>query len=220
VFFIQPDQLDTPRVVVNASNQAVWKWDSAPFGETTANERPTPSIATNFAFNLRFPGQQFDAETALHYNYFRDYEPSVGRYVQSDPIGLEGGINAFVYADDPLQELDLFGLKKSGGKTGKSSGNSNSTPGPCVVYAIRSGNGLYKVGESCRGSNRKELKRRCESQARKLGKTTGIVHRCIVSPAIPCSKGTIKRIEGFFRDLFRKCGCKLPGNNEHKKGKK
>ncbi|MGI0015700.1 MAG: RHS repeat-associated core domain-containing protein, partial [Nitrososphaera sp.] len=48
--------------------------------------------------NLRFPGQYFDAETGLHYNYFRDYDPSLGRYIQSDPIGLASGLNAYVYA--------------------------------------------------------------------------------------------------------------------------
>ena len=52
-----------------------------------------------FAFNLRFPGQYYDAETGLHYNYFRDYDPSVGRYVESDPIGLEGGSNTYRYAN-------------------------------------------------------------------------------------------------------------------------
>ncbi len=60
VYFVQPDHLDTPRVVVNAANQPVWRLDSAPFGDTAANEQPTASLAA-FQFNLRFPGQQFDA---------------------------------------------------------------------------------------------------------------------------------------------------------------
>jgi RHS repeat-associated protein len=88
VYLIQPDHLDTPRVIVNAANQMVWRWDSAPFGDTNANEQPTASLAS-FQFNLRFPGQQFDAETGSHYNYFRDYEAATGRYLQSDPIGLD-----------------------------------------------------------------------------------------------------------------------------------
>ena len=63
------------------------------------------------AYNLRFPGQYYDSETALHYNYFRDYDPAIGRYVQSDPIGLRGGINTFGYVGArPLTALDVFGL--------------------------------------------------------------------------------------------------------------
>ena len=54
--------------------------------------------------NLRLPGQYFDEETGLHYNYFRDYDPSLGRYIESDPIGLEGGINTYLYVgNNPLK---------------------------------------------------------------------------------------------------------------------
>jgi RHS repeat-associated protein len=110
VFFVQPDHLDTPRVLVNASNQPVWKWDSAPFGDTLANEQPTASLAS-FQFNLRFPGQQFDAETGTHYNYFRDYEAGTGRYLQSDPIGFGGGLNTFGYSNhNSLRLYDRNGL--------------------------------------------------------------------------------------------------------------
>jgi RHS repeat-associated protein len=48
-----------------------------------------------FVYDLRFPGQYYDAETGLSYNYFRDYDPVVGRYVQIDPIGQHGGINTY-----------------------------------------------------------------------------------------------------------------------------
>jgi RHS repeat-associated protein len=64
-----------------------------------------------FTYNLRFPGQYFDAETETHYNYFRDYDPSLGRYVQSDPIGLKGGTNTFGYANgNPAGLSDRYGL--------------------------------------------------------------------------------------------------------------
>jgi hypothetical protein len=53
VFHVHPDHLDTPRIVVNAANQPVWRWDSAPFGHTAANQRPTAAIAADFRFNLR-----------------------------------------------------------------------------------------------------------------------------------------------------------------------
>ena len=65
--------------------------------------------------NLRFPGQYFDKETNLHYNYFRDYDPAIGCYIQSDPIGLAGGINTYLYATDPLTQTDPMGLMGRGG---------------------------------------------------------------------------------------------------------
>jgi RHS repeat-associated protein len=61
--------------------------------------------------NLRFPGQYFDAETGLNYNYYRSYWPLAGRYVQHDPIGLAGGLNPYLYADgNPLTNIDPLGL--------------------------------------------------------------------------------------------------------------
>ena len=64
-----------------------------------------------FSYNLRFPGQYFDAETGKHYNYFRDYDPAIGRYIESDPIGLNAGTNTFSYvAGAPLRYSDRLGL--------------------------------------------------------------------------------------------------------------
>lgn len=112
VYFVHPDHLDTPRVVVNALNQPVWRWDSAPFGDTAANEQPSGGLPA-FTFNLRFPGQQYDRETGTHYNYFRDYEPGSGRYVQSDPIGLNDGFAIYSYTrQDPIAYFDVSGLKR------------------------------------------------------------------------------------------------------------
>ncbi|WP_375136032.1 RHS repeat-associated core domain-containing protein [Nitrosomonas oligotropha] len=62
--------------------------------------------------NLRFPGQYFDKETNLHYNYFRDYDPRIGRYLESDPIGLMGGLKTFGYGElNPLSNIDAEGLR-------------------------------------------------------------------------------------------------------------
>jgi len=111
IYYIHTDHLNTPRVISNTAQQVVWRWDSTePFGDSLPNENP--SALGNFTCNLRFPGQYFDKETNLHYNYFRDYDPAMGRYIQSDPIGLEGGINTYSYVDsNPLLDSDADGLQ-------------------------------------------------------------------------------------------------------------
>jgi len=111
LFYVHPDHLGTPRAITRPSDNAlVWSWPNTdPFGGNAPEENP--SGAGSFAFNLRFPGQYFDAETGLHYNYFRDYDPGIGRYVQSDPIGLRGGINTYGYVGSkPLDSSDPTGL--------------------------------------------------------------------------------------------------------------
>uniref|UniRef100_UPI00137B1350 RHS repeat domain-containing protein n=1 Tax=Steroidobacter cummioxidans TaxID=1803913 RepID=UPI00137B1350 len=87
-----------------------WRWDAEPFGGGTVNNNP--SGAGVFDFHLRFPGQIYVAETGLNYNYFRDYDPSTGRYAQSDPIGLGGGLNVYGYVNgNPVSFLDPQGLE-------------------------------------------------------------------------------------------------------------
>jgi len=109
--FVEPDSLDTPRAIVNATHQVVWRWDSAPFGDSLANENPAGLGA--LAYSLRFPGQQFDPETQTYYNVFRDYQPASGRYIQADPTGLESGTNPYAYLDGgPLDGSDDFGLAR------------------------------------------------------------------------------------------------------------
>ncbi|MCM5681571.1 type IV secretion protein Rhs [Schlegelella sp. S2-27] len=110
VYYIHVDHLNTPRMVRNQADQRRWRWMLAePFGSTAAENNPDG--LGNFTFNLRFPGQYFDQETGLHYNYFRDYDATVGRYVQSDPIGLAGGINTYVYTfNRPTAWTDALGL--------------------------------------------------------------------------------------------------------------
>jgi len=86
---------------------------------------------------MRFPGQRYDSASGLHYNYFRDYDPTTGRYTQSDPIGLAGGMATYGYAGgNPFFYLDSDGLAKfgKGGKGGKGERNhaakSTGTPNP------------------------------------------------------------------------------------------
>jgi RHS repeat-associated protein len=110
VFYVHTDQLNAPRRVTRPSDNGLrWRWDPTPFGEGAAVENPQ-SLGT-FKYYLRFPGQYYDVETGLHYNYFRDYDPAVGRYVESDPIGLNGGSNTYSYVrGSPLSRFDVFGL--------------------------------------------------------------------------------------------------------------
>jgi len=110
-FYVHTDQLNTPRRISRPSdNVIVWRWDSDPFGTTLAGQDPDGD-GTIFRYDLRFSGQYFDPETALNYNYFRDYDPAIGRYVQSDPIGLEGGINTYAYVFlNPISAIDPRGL--------------------------------------------------------------------------------------------------------------
>lgn len=112
VYYIHPDHLNTPRAITDEANNVVWRWDSDAFGSAPPDEDPG-ATGVLFVFNPRFPGQYFDAETGLHYNYRRDYDPGTGRYMQSDPIGLEGGINTYAYVDgDPLSYVDPDGLQR------------------------------------------------------------------------------------------------------------
>ena len=98
-------------MIVRASdNKIVWRWVGYdPFGAIQPLEDPAGLGA--FVYNLRFPGQAYDKESGLYYNYHRDYDPQTGRYIQSDPIGLRGGMNTFAYVgSNPLMSVDPLGL--------------------------------------------------------------------------------------------------------------
>ncbi|MDC8012030.1 RHS repeat-associated core domain-containing protein [Tahibacter soli] len=109
MLYIETDHLGTPRTVVDAATNAVkWRWDF--FGSAFGEHVPA-AIAGGVRLDARYPGQFFDAETRLNYNYFRDYEAAVGRYIESDPIGIFGGINTYAYAmAAPHGMIDPWGL--------------------------------------------------------------------------------------------------------------
>lgn len=122
-YAVHSDHLNTPRKLSNADGQPVWQWSYSAFGEDKptiaknrfANLDITPSPGTTSVsevkFNLRYPGQYADEESGLFYNGFRTYIPSIGRYTQGDPIGLDGGWNRFGYVSgDPLGMFDDDGL--------------------------------------------------------------------------------------------------------------
>jgi RHS repeat-associated protein len=103
IYYYYADHLGTPQSLTGSDQAVVWQAHHDLFGRASV----TTQAVVN---NLRFPGQYFDAETGLHYNYFRDYDPSIGRYIESDPIGLEGGLNTYLYAAaNPFRFTDPTG---------------------------------------------------------------------------------------------------------------
>ncbi|TLY51715.1 MAG: RHS repeat-associated core domain-containing protein, partial [Gammaproteobacteria bacterium] len=128
LYYVETDHLGTPRVVIQpgatpSADVVLWKWDF--FGSAFGTNQPSVQ-----GLNLRFPGQYFDSETGLNYNYFRDYEPGTGRYVESDPIGLRGGINTYAYVKgNSLKYADPEGLEGYGSWTYC---YQDGSPGPCA----------------------------------------------------------------------------------------
>jgi RHS repeat-associated protein len=114
IFLVHTDHLNTPRKVSRPSdNQLTWRWDADPFGTAAANQNPS-GLGT-FPYNLRFPGQYYDAETGLLQNWNREYDPIVGRYVESDPLGLRAGIDTYLYVRaNPISNGDPTGLLVQG----------------------------------------------------------------------------------------------------------
>ncbi len=104
IYYFHNDHLGTPQKLTDSTGAIVWAADYLPFGQADV------SIAT-VDNNLRFAGQYYDNETGLHYNYHRYYDPSVGRYLTPDPIGLAGGVNLYSYVqNDPVIFSDPLGL--------------------------------------------------------------------------------------------------------------
>jgi len=158
VYYFHTDHLGTPRVITNSAGTVAWQAAYHGFGHA---EVDVSSTITN---NLRFPGQYFDAETNLHYNWNRYYDPRTGRYLTPDPIGLEGGIDPYVYTEnDPVNYSDpegLLGLAvQAGGQSsmhwvvgglsvscgGVIGGSTTEGSGGCVLctFCLRIGPGLW-----------------------------------------------------------------------------
>jgi RHS repeat-associated protein len=104
VCYVVSNHLGAVEMVLNDAGETVWRAKLDPYG--------LAHVETGRRFHqpLRFPGHFFDAETGLHYNRFRYYDPKLGRYLESDPIGVDGGVNLYAYTSNPLREVDLRGL--------------------------------------------------------------------------------------------------------------
>ncbi|MEW6601012.1 MAG: RHS repeat-associated core domain-containing protein, partial [Nitrospirota bacterium] len=105
IYYYHNDHLGTPMLMTDSTGQVVWQGEFLPFGEAM-------SVSGSVTNNLRFPGQYYDEETGMHQNWFRDYRAEMGRYVEADPIGIEGGDNhLFIYVrNNPVNWTDSLGL--------------------------------------------------------------------------------------------------------------
>lgn len=105
-YYYHNDHLGTPQKMTDSAGVVQWSADYKPFGEVNIT-------TNNITNNLRFPGQYYDAETGNHYNYKRDYNPIIGRFTESDPIGIAGGKNhLYAYTrNNPIRFIDPLGLK-------------------------------------------------------------------------------------------------------------
>jgi RHS repeat-associated protein len=183
VYYVYADQVDAAREITNAAGTVVWRADtSEPFGANLPNENP--SGLGQFTYELRFPGQYYDRETGLHYNYFRTYDPLTGRYMESDPIGLEGGVNTFVYVGaDPISRADPTGLiwPKDLYDCIKSTREFEKDQNECV-----------KEFQRCDGDIRKEIQ---FIEKYGGGGLTSAVHNCAIA-----------RNPGLYKKMITSCG--------------
>ena len=137
ISYLHIDHLNTPRWASDNTGQAVWRWESDGFGKGSA-DRDVDGDGQKTVIRLRFAGQYHDRESGLYYNHHRDYDPNLGRYIQSDPIGLKGGINRYAYVDgNPISKIDPNGLRAilmySCVTTALSDGNGGWVPGSNIT---------------------------------------------------------------------------------------
>jgi RHS repeat-associated protein len=190
IHYVYTDNLGTPRAVTTQSGTLVWDWPNAqnPFGERAAS-------GNGYTFNLRFPGQYFDAETGLSYNYFRDYEPATGRYIQSDPIGLRGGVSTFAYVmNDPMDFTDWDAQRKHGKRAPmppQNSGDGEPMPG-----AWPTSNGDLRYIEVC-------VRGMCPTDPNECHKGRPSMHPIYFNGTPPTMYPTMNE----FQQEYRGCVC-------------
>ncbi|WP_234779039.1 RHS repeat-associated core domain-containing protein [Pseudomonas amygdali] len=110
LIYLHPDHLDSPRLATDSTQNLLWRWNSDAYG-LGSPEEDVDGDGKATSVPLRFLGQIYDAQSQLNYNYFRDYNPNIGRYAQSDPIGLNAGLNTYSYVGgNPVGTVDPYGL--------------------------------------------------------------------------------------------------------------
>jgi len=155
LYNISADHLGTPRSITRRSDNAeVWRWSGNAFG-TDEPTGPGGNGLPLVTYNLRFAGQQFEAMTGHHYNWMRDYQPWTGRYIQSDPIGLAGGVSRYAYvAGNPVSYIDPDGLSPlAGARIGAGLGGAVGGPiGAGIGGLVGAGIGWYVTGPMLQGA--------------------------------------------------------------------
>lgn len=237
-YAVHTDHLGTPRLVVDERNKPVWQWpysafgNNEPIGWLTGSSGKEPStlkaVKPLIELNLRFPGQYADAETGLAYNLHRSYLASQGRYTQSDPIGLAGGLNGYLYAEaNPLSFTDPLGLdatnwnNTSGGRSkfdfptngnwggGCWSGGQYSCGGKSSGTAppLDSGDACYQRHDNCYDTCTSKDKKQCvQSCDRKLVEELDALPndpRLWPSPPRPGTEGDSRSYRDAARRWFR-----------------
>lgn len=167
--YVVADGQNSPRVVTDATGETIWQWvyKGNPFGEQQ------PTSANGFTYNLRLPGQYYDVESGLNYNVNRDYEAATGRYIQSDPLGLDGGMSTYGYAlGNPIIYNDPMGLLvppaagtpldlalKRAAVVDAAGGGPEDLVGDVVAVGVL---GYTLADEIARGANQQEVHRTCD----------------------------------------------------------
>ncbi|WP_158380805.1 RHS repeat-associated core domain-containing protein [Chitinilyticum litopenaei] len=109
LYYYHTDHLGTPQELLDSDGNLAWSADYKAWGEAKAAISEAAKRA-GISNPLRFQGQYYDHETGLHYNRHRYYDPGVGRFISKDPISLQGGLNIFAYAPNPVEWVDPLGL--------------------------------------------------------------------------------------------------------------
>jgi len=131
LYYLHDDRLGTPQLVTDSVQNVVWSTAYQPYGTTEA-------VTGSVIQNLRLPGQYADSETGFYQNGFRDYMPTIGKYLEADPIGLAGGTNRYAYASESpgvlVDPYGLWGFGAGGGIYG-SGGIGSTAGGVGTVYS-------------------------------------------------------------------------------------
>ncbi len=193
VYYFHCDHLGTPQAITDKNGNVVWKADYKPFGEVTLT---TAAVENNF----RFPGQYFDEETGLHYNWHRYYNAGTGRYVTSDPIGLEGGVSLYGYVlNNPINFTDPPGLIPSAPLSNSTCWTTGEKAHPQQNTTVCDGAGGIKI----------QLGLPEDFKYKDCVRLHENVHKTFIDATCPdvCKGKSAGIIIHQYPSIVRKCGC-------------